>query len=445
MKSSAGARILAWVLSALVAAAPAATCAAADFDFWYAHGGIYAQAIESMCANFNAASLQDHVHCFPQGTYEQTLRKTVAAYRAGRQPALVEIYDIGSADMLLSGAVYPVDTLMQAMGHPIDASDYLKGIRRFYATENGRLLSQPFSASTLVLYANRQKLTAVGVDHLPQTWEAFEAAMEALHAHGKSCPAVSDYTPWKMLEQINAVQGAPIASANNGHEGLQARYEFADGVHRRFMNDVARWYSRGLLVPAIMTRANDQTLAFADGECAMSVDATGAYAIVKKAGLVDAEVGLLPVYAGTKRYGTTIGGSSLWVLKRQSASVYPAVARFLAYLHDPRQQLMFARRTGYLPLTHQAEEVLTIAPDAEPDAIRVGLASLELPDNDYNAGIRLGFTSLFRLIWQDEVQRALGGKETMDAALENAQAHGNRLLERFQATYMAAPQAEAGP
>lgn len=425
---------LAWMLPAWMAAAPV-NARAADFEFWYAHGGLYGQAIDELCAGFNKTHPQDHVHCLPQGTYEQTMRKAVAAYRAGQQPAVVEIYDVGTADMMRSDAIYPVDALMQDNGHPADDANYLDSIRRFYATANGRLLAQPFATSTLALYANRQKLAAAGISELPQTWEAFGQALQALKAHGENCPAVADYTPWKMLEQINAVQGAPIASANNGHAGLAARYDFADGIHRRYMRDVARWHAQGLLLPAIMTHANDQTLAFADGECAMVVDATGAYAIVAKAGIVDAEVGVLPVYAGSTRYGNTIGGSSLWVFKDKQPTVYPAVARFLAYLREPQQQLFFSARTGYLPLTHDAEQQLSSTPSTEPEAIRVGLASMALPGNAYNAGVRLGFMSLFRLIWQEEVQRALAGRESMDEALAHTQARGNRLLDRFQATY----------
>lgn len=430
MSLRAAALCLAWLLSA---AAPAMV-RAADFEFWYAHGGLYAQAIDELCAGFNQAYPREHVRCLPQGTYEQTMRKAVAAYRAGQQPALVEIYDIGTADMLHSDAIYPVDALMQDTGHAANDADYLDGIRRFYATADGRLLSQPFGASTLVLYGNRKKLAAAGIRELPQTWEAFGQALQALKAHGESCPAVADYTPWKMLDQVNAVQGDAIASAHNGHDGLAARYAFADGIHRRYMRDVVRWHAQGLLLPAILTHANDQSLAFADGECAMAIDATGAYAIVAKAGIVDAQVAPLPVYAGTTRYGNTIGGSSLWVLKGKPAAVYPGVARFLSYLRQPQQQVFFSARTGYLPLTHDAEQQLAHSAAAS-DAIRVGLAAMAGPGNAYNAGVRLGFMALFRVIWQEEVQRALAGRESMDEALQHVQARGNLLLERFQATY----------
>ena len=421
-------------LSALAATAPMPG-RTADVEFWYAHGGLYAQAIDQLCESFNRTHPQDHVRCLPQGTYEQTMRKAVAAYRAGQPPAVVEIYDIGTADMTRSDAIYPVDELMKDTGEAVSDTDYLDSIRRLYAAPDGRLFSQPFGASTLVLYGNRRKLAAAGIQALPRTWEAFGQALQALKAHGESCPAAADFTPWKMLDQVNAVAGAPVASAGNGHGGLSARYVFADGIHRRYMHDVARWHAQGLLLPAVVTRAGDQTLAFADGECALAIDATGAYAIVAKAGIVDAQVGPLPAPAGTAHSGHPAGGSSLWVFQGKSTDVSPAAARFLAYLREPRQQLFFSAHTGYLPLTLDAQRQLAGSPATEPDAIRVGLASMTLPGNAYNNGARLGFMPLFRLIWQEEVQRALAGRESMDEALTHAQARGNRLLDRFQATY----------
>lgn len=435
MISTVAARCQAWMLGVLLTLITGAAHAT-DFDFWYAHGGLYAQAIESLCKDFNASSPTDHVHCATQGTYEQTLRKVVAAYRAGRQPAVAEIYDVGTADMLLSGAIYPVNALMHDTGHALDDGDYLQAVRRYYAMRDGHLASLPFSASTLVLYANRKKLAAAGITELPATWEAFERAMAQLHAHGETCPAVIDFIPWKLLEQVSAAQGEAIADADNGHAGLQARYVFANGVERRFMQDVARWHERGWLLPPMVTHANDQTLAFATGECAMLIDATGADAVVAKAAQVDAAVGMIPVYAGTRRYSTIVGGSSLWVLKGESPQVYRGVARFLAYLHEPQQQLAFARRTGYLPLTRDAAQTMTaLPPPASGGAARVGLASLQQADNINNAGTRLGFTPLFRAVWQQEVQRALAGDESMSDALVHAQSRGNDLLERFQATY----------
>lgn len=424
-------------LAGTTLAAASLSAPAADFTFWYGHRGPIQAAVESLCAGFNAAQPTHHVHCVSQGTYEETMQKVVAAYRAGRQPAVVEIYDVGTLDMILSGAIYPVWQLMLDTGYAENWANDLDAVRRFYGDASVRPYSLPFNVSTQVLYANKRWLAAAGINHPPQTWEAFEAAAERMKEHGCDCPAVTDYDPWKMLEQTNAVQGEPIATHGNGRHGLAARYVFNSGIHRRFMNDVMRWRERGLLVDAGQTRAADQTLAFATGECAMSIESTSAWSGIRAAHNLNVEVAMVPLYAGTHRHSTIVGGASLWVMKGQDASVYRGVAAFFDYLRQPSQQMRFALATGYLPFTHRAAQALTATGQRAALApIAIGLASLTISTTEPIEGARLGFMPQFRLAWKEEVQKAFASKQSMNDALDRAKARGDELLRRFQDTYV---------
>jgi sn-glycerol 3-phosphate transport system substrate-binding protein len=213
---------------------------------------------------------------------------------------------------------------------------------------------------------------------------------------------------------------------------------FNTGVHRRLMNDVMRWRARGLLIDAADTRAGNQTLAFATGECALSVESTSAWSGIRASKRVDAAVGMVPTYAGTQRHNTVVGGASLWVMKGHSAAVYRGVAAFFDYLRQPEQQIAFSLRTGYLPLTHRAARALMMLGGEDAAAlapIATGLASLSVSPGEDNEGARLGFMPQFRLAWQAEVQKAFAGKQTMDQALDRAKARGDQLLQRFKDTY----------
>lgn len=411
---------------------------ATTIQFWYGHTGTVAAAIQTLCDGFNASSPVDKVQCVSQGAYEQTMRKTVAAYRAGRQPALVEIYDVGTADMMLSDAIYPMDAMTASVGKPVDGSVYADVIRRYYASTGGRLYSQPFGVSTLVLYVNAARLAAVGVTSTPSTWEAFEDAARKLRAAGSNCPAVSDYSPWKLFEQPAAVQGVPLAGGANGRQGLSARYVFAGGLLDRWMLDVLRWRKAGLLLDAADTRTGSQAIAFANGECAMSVDSTGAMGVIMDVGKVRPVVGMMPVYAGAVRYPTVIGGSSIWAMKGQGLASYRVAAAFLAFVREPENQIAFALKTGYLPVTRDAQAMLSTMSDQRDVGllpITAGVMSLNEPGNENSVGERLGFFPQFRSIWFEEVQHAFHGDKPMDDALRAAQTRGNALLVRFEATY----------
>lgn len=422
---------------AIASMAVSSAAAAASFDFWYGHSGPIAKAIESLCDGFNQSQREHQVHCTSQGTYEQTMLKGVAAYRAGRQPAVIEIYDVGTLDMMLSGAVYPVSRLMDDTGHPVDWTDYLGPVLSYYAGADGKPDSLPFNASTLVLYVHRAKLAAAGVDHAPRTWEEFEAIAAKLKANGYPCPAITDYDPWKMLEQTNASQGVPIAKRRHAGDALDVEYVFNTGIHRRLMNDVMRWRAGGLLIDAAQTRTGNQALAFASSECVMSADSTSSWSAIMAGEIADIGVSVIPVYAQTSRHSTIVGGASLWVMKGYDAAVYRAVAAFFVYLRQPANQITFAMQTGYLPVTRRAAATLAATRPGDPLVlpVTVGLASLSMSPDAYPPGTRLGFLPQFRLAWREEVQKAFGGTQTIGEALDHAKARGDQLLTRFKETY----------
>ncbi len=122
------------ILSVLALLPLAAQTLAAPAEFWYSHSGAAAAAIADLCKSFNAQREEgDRLHCIRQGTYEQTLQKTVAAYRAGIGPALVEIYDVATPDMLQGGATQPVETLMADHQRAYAGDTFLPALRRYYA------------------------------------------------------------------------------------------------------------------------------------------------------------------------------------------------------------------------------------------------------------------------------------------------------------------------
>ena len=74
------------------------------FDFWFGLSGDLARVVDTMCKNFNESQKDYEVVCTSQGNYDATLQNTIAAFRAGKQPTIVQVYDVGTATMMLSGA-----------------------------------------------------------------------------------------------------------------------------------------------------------------------------------------------------------------------------------------------------------------------------------------------------------------------------------------------------
>lgn len=425
-------RFFAASLLALLTAMPAAK--AANIEFWYGNTGRPEEAIQAACAAFNASQTKDHITCVGQGGYEAGMQKAIAAFRSGQHPVLIQFFDAGTLDLMLSDAVVPVEEIMP----DVDWSDYNVGARSYYETSKGKLFSQPYNGSTLIFYANMEMLGSVGVTQIPESWEEVMAVAQKLKDAGVSCPFVTDAHPWRVLEQFAARHGLPIASGHNGYGGLDAVYTFNKGPIADHLNNLAKWREAGLVRLNEDTAAGNYTAAFNAGECAMMEGSTGSYGAAYKAIGDKAALAMAPMYDGFERHNTLIGGASIWVMKGHSDDEIAAAKAFLNFIRKDDQQIEFTRMTGYMPVTMSALKKLDDSgknKDLEFATADMGVASLNVPGNEDSRGIRLGFYVQFRDVFIEETKKAFNGEQTMQAALDNSVARGNQLLRRFEQTY----------
>lgn len=441
-----GPAALAAGMVSLLLAAPA-SAAPVKFDFWFGNTGDIAKVVEKMCQNFNDSQSDYQVVCTSQGGYDQALQNTIAAFRAGKQPTIVQVYDVGTATMMLSGAYYAADKLMADNGYKVDWNDYFPGIARYYATSKGEMLSFPFNSSTAVLYWNKDEFAKIGKDHPPATWEEAAADMKALKAAGSTCPLATDISPdesWQHLEQFSAIHNIPIASENNGYDGLDARLVFNKTKFVKYITDLKSWYDDGLVKLKSARSGEDYVQAFASGECAMtltSIGDDGTIARTQKPGM-NWGVALLPVYQGTERKNSLVGGASLWVLKGKSADEYKGAAAFLDFIHKPETALFWSTNTGYIPVTRSGYDYMKAHGfyDKEPYKDRaVAIESLTASEpTPVTRGIRLGNFTQIRHIVSDSLQAIFANKEPVQQALDDAVTRGDVVLTRFQETYKGA-------
>jgi sn-glycerol 3-phosphate transport system substrate-binding protein len=419
------------LLSAVIVWAAGAShvyAADADVEFWYGHSGVAGSAIQDICDRFNSTHPKLlPMRCIAQGSYEQNLQKTVAAYRSGKAPALVEIYDVATLEMLNSGAVISLEGFLRSQSKaPQDP--LLPSVAAYYSTADGEVWAQPFATSTAVLYSHADQLAAAGIRQAPDTWEAFGAAMTALKAHGSKCPAVTDIGPWVWLEQSSAVMGAPLLSKD------PVRWVFDQGLHLRLMEWVELWMANDLLIDQAATRSGGQELAFAAGDCALMLGSTGASKLVYSADPSDVNANFLPVFAGQQRSASLPGGAALWVLRGQNSAQYQTVAEFLIFLREVSVQTLFSEATGYLPVTQGAATAYRAQLPARSATV-VGLNSMAQGEKMKAFEVRPGFNTLLRLAWQQQVWSALAGQKPMADALHQAAKKGDSLLRLFENTY----------
>ena len=116
--------------SALALGASVTTAAAqTEVHWWHAMGGENGAKLEEIVAGYNASQQDFVVVPTFKGTYPETMTAAIAAFRAGEQPAIVQVFEVGTGTMMAAkGATYPVYQLMADMGEPFDPAAFLPAV-----------------------------------------------------------------------------------------------------------------------------------------------------------------------------------------------------------------------------------------------------------------------------------------------------------------------------
>ena len=432
------------LLSATTAVAMAATPVFAashsgktEVEFWHAMGGQLGELTDKFAADFTAGSESCQVNSTYKGNYTENMTAAIAAFRAGEQPHIVQVFEVGTATMMAAGdkgAIYPVYKLMEDAGIAFDQSDYLPAVISYYTDTDGNLLSLPFNSSTPVLWYNKTALDAAGVA-VPTTWDEVEEAARALKANGVDKPFSFGWQSWTQIENYSAWHDLPMGSEQNGFAGLATEFTFNNDAVVNHIQRIADMGQEGLFVYG--GRRGDSRGQFVSGETALWINSSAYYGGFK-ADIQDFEFGqtMLPLDTAVADapQNSIIGGATLWVLNGKEDAEYKCVAEFFQFLSQPEQQAMWHQETGYVPITTAAYELSKEQGFYETDpGTDTAIKQLSLNEPTPNSkGIRFGNFVQIRDIINEELEAVWSGQKDAKTALDTAVERSNALLRRFE-------------
>ncbi len=192
--------------------------------------------------------------------------------RLPREPAsdLLQSFDAGTADLMLDASgVYPVHQMMADYGIDIDWADYFPGIANYYSASNGEFFSMPFNSSTPVYYYNTDHFAAAGITEAPLTWKAWKPPSRRSRPAGQDCAMAYAPSTWIDLEQFSMAHNIPVASNNNGYDGLDTELLFNTTLHVQHMENIQRWMNEGYVALRTATAGLSARDSFVQGECSI--------------------------------------------------------------------------------------------------------------------------------------------------------------------------------
>ena len=192
------------------------------------------------------------------------LTATIAAFRAGQAPHLVQIFEVGTGSMLAAGkATKQVWELAKETGAQIDPKAYIPAVRGYYSLADGRMASMPFNSSTAVMWYSKDAFRKAGLDpdKPPATWPDVMAAAQAIKAkNAAEMPMTTSWLSWIQLEQYSALHDIPFASKSDGFEGLDAQLEINGKPHVKHMQRLLDMAKDGTFKYAGRDNVPDQLL-----------------------------------------------------------------------------------------------------------------------------------------------------------------------------------------
>jgi sn-glycerol 3-phosphate transport system substrate-binding protein len=406
-----------------------------ELQWWHAMTGGNNDVVNKLAEDFNASQSEYKVVPSFKGSYADTMNAGIAAFRAGNAPHIMQVFEVGTATMMsATGAIKPVYQLMKDAGEPFDPKAYLPTITGYYSTSKGDMLSFPFNSSSMVMWINKDELKKNAIT-IPKTWpEVFDAAKKLKAAGHATCGFSNAWATWAHIEQFSAWHNVAIGTKANGLDGFDTVLNFNGPLQVKHLQNLIDLQKDKTYDYA--GRANAGEARFGSGECAIFLTSSGYYGTAKGTAKFDFTSAPMPYYPDVTGapQNSIIGGASLWVMGGKKPEEYKGVAKFFAFLSDTDRQAKLHQESGYLPITKAAYEKTKASGFYEKNpTLETPLKELTNKEPTENSrGLRFGNMVQMRDVWAEEMEAALGGQKTAQAALDSAVARGNAMLRTFE-------------
>ena len=412
-----------------------------EIQWWHAMRGPRGETLKKIVDAFNASQNDYVVIETNKGNYDETVNAGVAAYRAKKQPHILQVFEVGTLTMMLSGAVYPVYQLMEDQGYKIDWSGYLQPVLSYYVDQNNNLMSMPFNSSTPVMYYNVDLFKKAGIPMLsktePITWDQLGDITAKLVASGVNKGMVTSWQSWIQVENYSAIQDLPFASKADGYEGLDCELLINNPQVVGHLARLKSWMADNRFSYEGQKYQGPQA-AFVAQDAAILMESISGIGAVKKNATFAWDLAPLPVEASMKNpQNSIIGGASLWVMKGHPKEDYKGVADFLYFLAQPDMQKLWHKETGYFPITINAYESLKADGYFDENPYQeVGIKQMTRRNPTKNSrGLRLGYFVQIRNIINEEMELIWSGAKSPQQAMDDAVSRSNEKLREFEKTY----------
>ena len=397
-----------------------------EISFYYpvAVGGAVTKTIDSMVADFEKANPDVKVKAIYAGTYQESIVKALTAFKAGTPPTLAVLLSTDLFTLIDENAIVPVDGLAN---DPKWIDGFYKGFMENSQT-GGKTWGVPFQRSTIVMYYNKNLFKEAGLnpEKPPVTWAEMVDAAKKLTKKDAS----GNVSQW----------GVKIPSTGFGYWMFQAMAASNDtvlmntaGTKTYFdkpgsVQALQHWVelnTKDKVMPGGSIEWGTTPKDFLEQKAAMVWTTTGNLTNIRTNASFPFGVAMLP---GIKHPGSPTGGGNFYVFNKTSPEQQKAAMKFIRFATEPARAAQWSIATGYVAPRQDAWDTTEMkkylqevpAADVAREQMKYGVAELSTHDNQR-----------VTKALNDNLQAALSGTKTPEAALKDAQREADRILRSY--------------
>lgn len=404
-----------------------------NIQFWYGLSGQTAEYLNEIINDFNVTQNDYHVTGVRKGSYQETMISGIAAFRAKKQPDIIQIYEVGTATMIAAkDATIPISKLMIENNLKLNTDDIINAVKSYYS-EGKNLLSFPLNSSSPVMYYNNTIFKKAGLNPLnpPKTWEELYKYAEKIKSSGAApCGFTTAWPAWIQLENFSAWHNVPFATDSNGLNSKFPKLLFNSKIQVLHWNNLQKANKNGIFT--YFGRTTEPVMAFNTKKCGIYFDSSGSYGEIKNT-KIDFSVAQIPYYQSNINtpQNTIIGGASLWVFNGIPKENQKAAAAFILYLSKPEVMAKWHQKSGYLPVTNSSYQMTKVNGFYKlNNAYEIAISELKNTNpTEYSKGIRIIGLPSIRNIIEANFESMLSGKISAQKALDDAIEKGNDIIK----------------
>ena len=425
--------MIATAIGALASATIATTmpAAAADVElrFFYpvAVSGPITKMVDELAADFGKEHPGITVKPIYAGDYVQTIGKALTAMKGGDTPEMAILLAADIITLTDEDAVVAMDDLAKTDADKAWLNGFFPAFME-NARLHGKTWAVPFQRSTPVLYWNKDLFKEAGLDpdKGPATWEEMRAFAKKLTKKDAS----GTVTQWGLEIPSDGNTSwlyTGLATANDvrlvNAEGTKTNFADPRAVEAlTFFRDLSTVDG---VQPTGLTSWGTAPRDFLEKKLAMVWTTTGNLSNIKANASFPFGVAMLPAKA---HYGAPTGGGNFYIFKNTSAEKQKAAFEFVKWMTTPERAAKWSIATGYVatsPAAYETEVMKTYVAGFPQAAVARDQLKYAVSEITVHEGQRV------MKALNDNLQAALVGSKTPEAALKDAQAEAQRILKDY--------------